>query len=117
MDNTTVRDRWDALFRVLSSRPRRTLLIKLCEPPPDAWLRLPEAVMSGQFAGTKAELTVELQHNHLPKLAELGYLEWKADPFVATRGPHFNEVASILLAIGNQRDTLPTSLTAECDWL
>ena len=52
-------------------------------------------------------LKAELQHIHLPKLAEAGYIDWDAEIQTIRRGPNFNEIASLLRLIDDHRDDPP----------
>ena len=109
-------DQWDNLFRILAAEPRRALLFALCEAPEDTWVRLPEAAHSRQYRGTEAHLTIALQHNHLPQLVSMDYIDWKEDPFVATHGPRFKEISVILGAIDQIQDQLPSRLIDTYEW-
>lgn len=52
-------------------------------------------------------LKAELQHNHLPKLAEAGCIDWDAETQTIRRGPNFDEIALLLRLIDDHRDELP----------
>ena len=52
-------------------------------------------------------LKAELQHVHLPKLAEAGYIDWDAKTQTIRRGPNFNEIAPLLRLIDEHGDDLP----------
>ena len=58
--------------------------------------------------GVDSELqTVTLYHNHLPKLAEAGYIEWDRDTHTIRRGRRFDEVAPLIRLMRDHRDELP----------
>lgn len=52
-------------------------------------------------------LKAELQHIHLPRLAEAGYIDWDAETQTVRRGPNFNEVAPLLQPIDDHSDERP----------
>jgi len=91
---------------VLADRYRRELLLALlienpqddddCDPldiidPPDE----PEV------------LEVELFHKHLPKLEQLGYIEWNRETGEIAKGPDWDDVEPVLTLIADHRDELP----------
>ena len=53
------------------------------------------------------EIRVQLIHNHLPKLAEAGYIEWDRDTGEISKGPRFDEIKPLLDLIQNHADELP----------
>ena len=48
-----------------------------------------------------------LEHEHLPKLAEAGYVEWDWETDEVTVGPAFEEVEPLLDLIERHADELP----------
>lgn len=95
-DTDAVVSHWNRVFRVLTEEPRRQLLLSLLDIPPSAWVDLPNAAQSRHYHGTRRNLRIELQHSHLPALAEADYVEWRDSPFEARRGPNFDEVGVVL---------------------
>lgn len=55
----------------------------------------------------REQTTLELKHNHLPKLAEAGYIEWDQDTGEISQGPRFDEIKPLLELIKNHADELP----------
>lgn len=47
---------------------------------------------------------VELHHVHLPRLAEVGYVEWESDPLAVGRGPAFDEIEPLLDLLDDAQD-------------
>jgi hypothetical protein len=62
-------------------------------------------------------LRTELIHVHLPVLEENGFITWGTDPFVASRGPRFNEVAVVFDALHSAAIDMPDSLVIGCQRL
>jgi hypothetical protein len=54
---------------------------------------------------------ISLQHNHLPKLADAGFIDWDRERQRVMRGPRFDEIAPLLDLLHAHRDELPA------DWL
>lgn len=49
----------------------------------------------------------ELFHNHLPKLDEAGFIDWKRERGVVRRGPRFPEIAPLIHLSNNHQGILP----------
>jgi hypothetical protein len=113
------------LFKLLAAETRRRVLVSLCETES---VRIPDDVLvrSGATArGTPAgggrgsastgspssrSLELELRHNHLPKLAAEGFVEWDPRAGVAARGPRFGEVEPVLRLLVANADAFPSDL-------
>ena len=89
-------DRWDRVFEALAATPRRHLVASLTRAEPDAAVGLPDAALPPDFDGDEDSFRIELEHRHLPKLADCAYIEWEHDPFQTWRGPRFDEIAHTL---------------------
>jgi len=48
-----------------------------------------------------------LVHNHLPKLEEMGYIEWNRTTDKISKGPNWDAIAPLLALIDDHRDELP----------
>jgi len=55
--------------------------------------------------------TIDLIHNHLPKLADAGFVDWDQERQVVTRGPRFHEIAPLVDLMVAHQEELPA------DWL
>jgi hypothetical protein len=97
-------ERWHLIFRTLTAGPRRQILGSLLEVPPDRSLSLPEAANMPDYRIDPETLRQELVHRHLPLMAKAGFVEWERDPFEVRRGPAFDDVAAVLLAIVDYDD-------------
>lgn len=97
-------ERLDRALGVLADSQRRATLRALAEEQDPIVLgKLPRP------AGVETEECREtLYHVHLPKLAEAGYVSWKAGDDEIRPGPQFGEAVSLLRAlpgeVGSVRD-------------
>lgn len=107
---------WADIFKILGSSTRREIIAALVENPPDSAVSLPEAANSPECRREPDSLSVELVHNHLPLMAEKGYIEWQKEPFCARRGPQFDDVGEVITAI-QTHDQIPQHLTERCYFL
>jgi hypothetical protein len=109
-----VTERWDQVFRAISAEPRRQIVVSLLDRPSGESVPLPERAVNPNVPADPGELRLELVHNHLPMLADLGFVEWEKDPFVASRGPRFDEVAVVFDALQSFATDIPDSLVMGC---
>ncbi|MGQ4555149.1 hypothetical protein [Halobellus sp. GM3] len=104
-------ERWDDVFSALANGVRRQLIIALLDAGPSGSVALPECA-SGEEEPTDPErLRVELCHRHLPMLAKHGYVEWGTDPFIASWGPRFDELAKVVERLFGTAREMPDSLS------
>jgi hypothetical protein len=106
-------DRWRLIYRTLASGTRRQLIGSLLEADPEQSLPLPEAANSPEYRLDPDLLTMNLTHEHLPMMADGQFIEWEDDPFRVARGPRFEEVAEVLLAV-DRSDGIPDHLIEGC---
>jgi hypothetical protein len=92
----------DQILEELSSRRRRLILLSLKRGTV-------ETAADVMFRGDddKESTEIDLRHNHLPKLAEAGYIEWDPDTGEISKGPRFEEIEPLLDLIENHADELP----------
>lgn len=107
-------ERWNRVFRAVSAEPRRQLVVSLLDAPPDRSVPLPESSVNPNVPVDRQRLEIELRHTHLPKLAEMGFVEWETEPLVAARGPQFEEVAVVFEALHAHAGEIPTQLLEGC---
>lgn len=50
-------------------------------------------------------------------LADMGFVEWETEPFVASRGPQFEQVAVVFEALQSSATDLPDELVVGCQRL
>ncbi|MCU4753033.1 hypothetical protein OB919_13790 [Halobacteria archaeon AArc-curdl1] len=108
-------DRWNKLYEVLASQERRMIIYSLRNAPEERRISLPEAAMTPESSWDPETMTTQLQHNHLPQLANAGYIRWERDPFCVQRGPHFAEVEVLFNLIHASIDQFPESLINGCE--
>ncbi|ARS89125.1 hypothetical protein [Natrarchaeobaculum aegyptiacum] len=109
--------RWDRIFEVLATEPRRQLVLSLAAAPEDEAVGLPEAAANPRLEPDPSRLTVELHHRHLPILADAEYVEWQRSPFTARRGPRFDELEALLESLHDNADEIPDLLVDGCQLL
>ncbi|WP_262179846.1 ArsR family transcriptional regulator [Haloarcula laminariae] len=97
-------------LEVLSNSYRRELLLALLEHnPQDDADRDPLDIIDPPLEPEVLE--VELFHEHLPKLEELGFIEWDRDTGKISKGPDWADIEPVLRLIADHRNELPA------DWL
>lgn len=83
----------DERLRALAHDDRRTVLTALAEADPDAD---PSLVIGGHGPLDLSASRVELQHRHLPMLAEHGFVVWHQNTLEVVRGPAFHEIEPLI---------------------
>ncbi len=99
----------DEMLDALADRQRRTLLVALLEhnPQNDA----PVVVDDSEEGADRVQRLLRMEHVHLPKLEEYGFVEWRQDADEVVKGPHFEEIRPLLELLESHGDELPS------DWL
>jgi hypothetical protein len=110
-------ERWDEVFRAVSAEPRRQLIVSLLDADPTGSVPLPESAINPNIPVDLEGLRADLHHTHLPKLADMEFVEWETDPLRARRGPRFNEVAVVFEALHSAATEIPDSLVIGCQRL
>ena len=110
-------ERWDEIFRAISAEPRRQLVVSLLDAPDGEPVPLPESAVNPNVPIDADTLHKRLYHQHLPLLAEPEFVVWETEPFVARRGPRFDEVAAVFDALHAHASGLPDSLVIGCQRL
>lgn len=105
--------RWHLIYQTLSAGARRQIIGSLLEAPPERSLSLPEAANLPDYRLDPEKLRNNLVHVHLPLMERAEFIEWQKDPFSVQRGPKFEEVASVILAIDAFED-FPAHLLEGC---
>ena len=86
---------------ILSNAHRRRLLIALSRENPQNDGTPP--VSSGQ---SHRERAIMMQHVHLPKLEDYGYIEWNRTSKQVVKGPKFDEIKPLLALLVKNQETL-----------
>ena len=104
---------WNRLLQVLAKRQCRTIVFSLLSTDPTEQVPLPESAMIPGEPVDPAQLTVDLQHNYLPTMADAAYIRWSNDPFTVQRGPRFDEPATVIRLFVDNADEFPSTLWNE----
>ena len=91
------------------------IIYSLKDVPNERRIPLPEAAMTPESLWDPEKATLRLIHNHLPKLADAGYVRWERDPFCVQRGLHFEEVEVMFNLIHDSIDQFPKSQITGCE--
>lgn len=98
--------RWDDILDALSSRYRRQLLVGLlAHNPQDERDVDPLDSFEDDTEADAAE--VQLIHRHLPKLADMGFIEWDREAGDISRGPRWEDIAPVLRLVEEHEHELP----------
>lgn len=106
--------RWDRIFRVLASEPRRQIVLSLLDTGPNETVPLPECAMNPDVPVDFDRLSTELRHRHLPLMESEGFVQWQTEPMTASRGLRFHEAAVVLDSLHRTARELPDSLVLGC---
>jgi len=106
--------RWNEVLYALSAEPRRRVIISLMDGERGEAIELPEGAMSPNAEDDPEDLLTVLYHQHLPKLAEMGFIRWDDERKVVTRGPRFEQAAAVLRALEADASELPDELVHGC---
>lgn len=113
-ESTNETEAWDQLYEALAAQPRRMIIFSLLKEPTEAEVPLPEAARTTHQPRDTESFCIRLRHDHLPKLAEAGYVRWERDPFRVRRGPHFAEPALVVSRMTESTEDYPSRLRDEC---
>lgn len=94
----------DRMFTVLSDHHRRLLLLTLRQAET---VHETELTVRGAGDDAKEREQIRLTHNHLPKLADAGYIEWDRETGEISTGPEFEEIEPLLEMMETHADDLP----------
>jgi len=93
---------FDHCLRALEDERRRIVLAALSDVEDPA-----ATVGLTALSGGEAEVRLALIHQHLPMLADGGYVDWNRDPDRVGRGPRFDDAEALLDLIRTHEDDLP----------
>lgn len=96
-------------FEALSNSYRRQLLLALFDanPQDDDDLDPLDLLAEGESTDDLAATRLELTHSQLPKLADMGFIEWDRELGELSKGPNWDEIAPHLRLMHEHRDELP----------
>lgn len=93
----------ETTFDVLAETYRRRLLMTLLahnSQDDDQWIPA-DVVVSDEDIDRP---TVSMTHIHLPKLEDMGFIEWDRDANEVRKGPQFEEVRPLLQLLDDHAD-------------
>jgi hypothetical protein len=106
--STEVTVSFDAQLEALRDVDRRRLLRALLNAEE---ADLPIGLDQPEYETAERGVLVSLQHVHLPKLEDPGFVDVNLDQHSVTRGPRFDEIEPLLELLETNRDRLPA------DWV
>lgn len=96
---------FDDALDALSHIQRRKLLFSLLDHNPQA--DSPAVLVDSADEAGPLEQLVTMNHVHLPKLAEYGFIVWNRDTHEVVKGPKFDEIKPLLELLADHEDELP----------
>lgn len=104
---STKADDLGELLEILSHPHRRQIITRLHDrnPRDEDEFELEELAGDDELENG----TVDLIHNHLPKLAEAGFINWDQEQQIVTRGERFEEIAPLVDLMVAHQDELPAN--------
>lgn len=99
---------FDQMLEALQSRRSRRLLVNLAESNPRNDSNL---IKELDVQRDEEEFLIRLHHVDLPKLEDLGFVEWDQQTGEIVKGPHFGKVQPLVKMMIRHEDELPS------DWL
>ncbi|MEF8822259.1 MAG: transcriptional regulator [Halovenus sp.] len=100
---------FDDMVDALGDVQRRKLLVALLDHNPQD--DTPVSIADSEGDGDAVERLLTMQHVHLPKLVDYGFIEWNEETHEVAKGPKFDEIRPLLEVLINHADELPD------DWL
>lgn len=96
----------DDLFQALSDERRRQVLFALLDHDGRGAVSVPDGGSTGGEPGSRR---VEMHHVHLPKLVDMGLVEWDRDASRVGTGPNFEDVRPVLESLRDDTPVDPNS--------
>lgn len=96
---------FDDTIDALAHVQRRKLLVSLLDhnPQDDS----PVVVAPSEDEAGALERLVAMDHVHLPKLVEYGFISWDRESHEVSKGPNFGEIKPLLELLVDHEDELP----------
>ncbi|MHB9288576.1 hypothetical protein ACKVMT_16215 [Halobacteriales archaeon Cl-PHB] len=90
----------DEIFEAVAHPHRRRVLGALYDTDDDRPLTVEDDIVDGH---ADPDLTyIQLNHSHLPKLADYGFVDWSPAHEEVTRGPAFERLVPLLEFLAEQ---------------
>lgn len=99
--------RWENQLNALADSYRRQLLVALLTQNPQGSNEIDPVSAIAPTNKEPERLRTELIHSHLPKLADVGYIDWERERGKLSKGPNWDEISPLLRHIHEHRDELP----------
>lgn len=99
-------ERWDTALSALSNSYRRQLLFALSQSNPQDEEDVDPLDTLPHSESETDNLKILMFHTHLPKLEDMGLIEWDREAGQVRRGPDWKEIDPLLTLIQNHRDEL-----------
>ncbi len=96
---------FDRVVDALAAVQRRKLLVSLLDHNPQD--ETPVVLADSESERDAVDRLVAMQHVHLPKLVEYGFIEWNRDTHEVMKGPEFDEIRPMLELLADHEDELP----------
>lgn len=95
-------------FEALANPYRRQLLLALFDENPrhDDTLDPLDLLAERRATDERATIHLQLTHSHLPKLADMGFIEWNRESGELSKGPNWKEIAPLLRLMDEHRNEL-----------
>lgn len=95
----------DDAFDALAHFQRRKLLLALLEhnPQDDS----PVVTVRDANEANEMQQLIDMEHVHLPKLDDYGFIEWDRDHNEVAKGQNFDEIRPLLELLDGHEDELP----------
>lgn len=95
----------DEMVDAVAHVQRRKLLVALLDhnPQDDS----PVVIADNESEGDAVERLISMNHVHLPKLEEYGFIDWDEDRNEVSKGPMFEEIRPLLELLYDHADELP----------
>lgn len=94
----------DERFDALANEHRRALLVALLEENPQEVTEHASASRADGESIPNQQVRIEMQHLHLPKLEDYGFVRWDEGAGEVTRGPQFEEIQPLLEYVADLAD-------------
>lgn len=96
-------------FEALANSYRCQLLFALFDanPQDDDDLDPLDLLVEGETTDDLAITRLQLTHSHLPKLTDMGFIEWNRESGKLSKGPDWEEIAPLLQSMHEHRGELP----------
>lgn len=96
---------FDEMLDAVGDIQRRKLLVALLTHNPQDDESV--AIVADESADEELTRLVEMQHVHLPKLEDYGFITWNRDTNEVSKGPNFEEIRPLLELLRDHENELP----------